>query len=97
MAKLTREDVLKLAKLSRLHLADDEIDSFTHEIEEILGYVEQLQEVDLDSTPATTQVTGLRNVTRKDKIVDYKTPNQELLKNAPKVLDDHIQVKRMIS
>ncbi len=47
MAKLTREDILKLASLSRLHLSDDEIEQFTGEIGGILKYVEQLQSVEV--------------------------------------------------
>jgi aspartyl-tRNA(Asn)/glutamyl-tRNA(Gln) amidotransferase subunit C len=46
MAKLSREDVLKLARLARLHLSEQEVEKFQEEISTILGYVEQLQNVD---------------------------------------------------
>lgn len=97
MAKLTNEDVLKLAKLSRLHLTDEEVEKFKNEITAILGYVEQLQNVDLDGLEPTYQVTGLSNVTRKDEVVDYGTTPEELLKNAPKVEKGSIKVKRMLT
>lgn len=96
MAKLTREDVLKLAQLSRLHLTDEEIERFQKEIEAILGYVEQLQSVDVSLEP-TYQVTGLENVTRPDKVVDYGASPEDLLKNAPATEEGHIKVKRMLS
>lgn len=97
MAKLSKDDVLKLARLSRLHLTDEEIDQFTKEIGAILGYVEQLQKVDLDNLPPTYQVTGLKNVMRADVEKDYGASREELLKNAP-ARDEkgHFKVKRML-
>ncbi len=96
MAKLSRDDVLKLARLARLSLTDDEIDEFTEEISAILQYAEQLQNVDVESTMPTYQVTGLTNVMRQDAIKDYGYKPADLLKNAPDVEDDHIKVKRMV-
>lgn len=96
MAKLTREDVLKLAKLARISISDDEVDKFADEFNEILGYVEQLQGVDVSGLEPTSQVTGLTNVMRKDEVKSYGYKPKELLKNVPHVKDDLIQVKRMI-
>lgn len=96
MAKLTREDVLKLARLSRLHLTDEEIEQFQNEISAILGYVEQLQKVDVKGLEPTFQVTGLKNVTRKDEVKNYGASPEELLKNAPATENGHLKVKRMI-
>ena len=96
MAKLSREDVLKLAQLARLHLNDAETDQFAAEISAILGYVEQLQKADLDNLTPTHQVTGLTNVMRKDEIKDYGVSPEELLKNVPATHKGHIKVKRML-
>jgi aspartyl-tRNA(Asn)/glutamyl-tRNA(Gln) amidotransferase subunit C len=96
MAKLTRDDVLKLARLARLHLSDEEIEQFQAEIGSILEYVEQLQNVDLAGLEPTYQVTGLKNVMRPDEIIDYGVTPQELLKNAPATEDGHIKVRRML-
>lgn len=96
MAKLQREDILKLAHLARLDLTDDEITEFTSELSEILQYVEQLQSVDVSGLQPTNQVTGLVNVTREDEIVDYGYEPKDLLKNVPSVKDDLIKVKRIL-
>lgn len=96
MAKLTREDVLRLARLARLELSDDEVEQFTAEIGSILQYVEQLQTVDLEGVEPTYQVTGLTNVMREDVVKDYGTTPEKLLKNAPATKDGHIKVKRII-
>lgn len=97
MAKLTREDVLRLAQLARLHLSDEEIEQFNTEINAILGYVEQLQAVDLEGVEPTYQVTGLTNVMRPDVEIEYGASPAELLKNVPTKENGHIKVKRMLN
>jgi aspartyl-tRNA(Asn)/glutamyl-tRNA(Gln) amidotransferase subunit C len=97
MAKLTREDVLKLARLARLELSEDEIEEFSGELTEILQYVEQLQSVDVKSLEPTNQVTGLTNVTRPDEIKDYGYKAEDLQKNVPATKDHQIKVKRMLA
>jgi aspartyl-tRNA(Asn)/glutamyl-tRNA(Gln) amidotransferase subunit C len=96
MAKLTREDVLKLARLARLDLSDSEVEEFAGELSEILQYVEQLQSIDVGTLKPTNQVTGLTNVTREDEVKAYGYEPAELLKNVPQVQDGQIKVKRMI-
>ncbi len=96
MAKLTREDVLKLAQLARLELSDAEIEEYRNELSDILQYVEHLQSVDIDGLEPTQQVTGLTNVTREDAIADYGYEPKDLQKNLPDVDNNEIKVKRMI-
>lgn len=96
MADLTRDDVLKLARLARLSLTDEEVEKYRAELDEILQYVEQLQTVDVSDLKPTNQVTGLKNVMRRDEEIDYGYQPKELLKNVPTVQDNQIKVKRMI-
>ncbi len=97
MSKLSREDILKLARLARLRLSDDEVDQFTQEITSILQYVEQLSELDLNDVQPTLQVTGLSNVMRADEEINYGASPADLLQNAPEIEGDLIKVKRMIA
>ena len=96
MAKLSRDDVLKLAALSRISLSDDEVEAFTEELSAILGYVEQLSSVDVSGLEPTNQVTGLANVMRPDEVKDYGYQAKDLLQNVPSVQAGQIKVKRMI-
>jgi len=96
MAKLTKQDVLKLAKLSHLQLTDEEVTQFTEEITAILQYVEQLQNVDLTNYQPTSQVTGLVNVTSPDEVKSYGADPKALMQNAPATEDGHFRVKRMV-
>lgn len=96
MAKLSRDDVLKLARLAKLQLTEAEVEQYQTELSEILGYVEQLQEVDVAGLEPTTQVTGLKNVTREDVIEDYGMAQEDLLKNVPARKGAYIKVKRVL-
>lgn len=96
MAKLSTEDVLKLAHLSRLKLTDEEIEKFRSELSEILEYVEQLDKVDTAGLEPTYQITGLKNVTRPDEPVEYQAKPEDLLKNAPALQDNQFKVKRVL-
>lgn len=96
MSKLSRDDVLKLAALSKLRLSDDEIEKLRGELSEILNYVEILDKVDTSSLEPTYQVSGLKNVTRPDQVRDYGYKTEELLKNAPAVQDGQFKVKRVL-
>jgi aspartyl-tRNA(Asn)/glutamyl-tRNA(Gln) amidotransferase subunit C len=97
MADLTREDVLKLARLARLDLSEEELDDFSKELSEVLRYVEQLSQVDTTGLKPTSQVTGLKNVMRDDTVMDYGIQAADLLRGAPQTQDGHIKVKRMIT
>lgn len=96
MTELTREDVLKLARLARLSLTDEEVEVFRKEISDVLQYVTLLSDVDVNGLEPTSQVTGLKNVMREDKVIDYGVSSADLLRLAPKTQDGHIKVKRMI-
>ena len=96
MAKLTRADVLKLARLARLELTDEEVEEFSQELTAILDYVEQLQSVDVSGVEPTHQISGLTNVMRADEIRDYGYEPKDLLQGVPETQDKQIKVKRML-
>lgn len=97
--KLSREDILKLAHLSRLQLSESEIEQYQKELSAILEYVEQLSSVDVNGYKPTYQVTGLtsegENATRDDEVTE-QVSQEELFKNLPAVEKNQIKVKRMI-
>lgn len=96
MSKLTREDVLNLARLSKLRLSEDEVTKMQSEMSEILGYVEILNKTDTAGVKPTYQVTGLKNVTRADETKDHGYEISELLKNAPATQDGQFKVRRVL-
>ena len=96
MSGLTRDDVLKLAYLSRLKLTEEEINRLPQELSAILEYVRALDKVDTAGLEPTYQVTGLKNVMRGDEIGQYQAKPADLLKNAPALQDGQFKVKRVI-
>ena len=66
MAKLTRQDVLHVAKLAKLDLTEEEIEKFTSQLSSVVDYFSDLSEVDTEGVEPTSQTTGLENVKRED-------------------------------
>lgn len=96
MTKVSADDVKKLAMLSGLTVTDDETVTLARNIEEIIGYVEQLDALDTAGKQPTYQVTGLSNVTRSDELIDYGVSRDELLKNAPDSENGSIKVRKVL-
>ena len=94
---ISLDDVKKLAALSALHVSDEEAEALRTQIEDILMFVGQLSEVDTNGVEPTYQVTGLHNVWRDDKVIDYYLDRDALLKNAPDQQDGQIKVKRVLA
>ncbi len=97
MAKITKEDVLKLAQLSKIKLSEEQTDKFVDELNSIVKYVEQIDSTDTNGLKPTDQVTGLKNIMRPDKAIDYGESPADLLKNAPAKEKKYIKVKRVLN
>lgn len=97
---LSKEDVLAVAKLSRLELNESELEKFQKQLENVLKLFEEVQEIDVDGVAETSQVTGLRNVVREDvaKCDEDLRPcgAEKLLKNTPIRNGDNIVVPKII-
>ena len=96
MSKITPDDVLKVAKLSRLTLADDEVETYTNQLEQILGYFEQLEEVDTTNVIPTTRAVEVVNVVRDDTVLATNI-REELLDQAPQREGNFFRVPKILS
>ncbi len=96
MAKISIEDVKKVAKLSGLTLSDAECETYREQFAEILAYIDRLAGVDTNGVEPTYQVTGLVNVMRDDTVIDYGVDQKALLSNAPDALAAQLKVKRVL-
>jgi aspartyl-tRNA(Asn)/glutamyl-tRNA(Gln) amidotransferase subunit C len=81
--KLTRGDVLKVARLARLKLTDAEVDDYTEKLGSILEYVASLNEIDTEDVEPMVHAVELSNVFRADEVAP-SLPREAALKNAPK-------------
>ena len=65
---LSKDEVLYVASLSRIHLEKEEVEELTKTLGDILQYVEKLEKLDVTQINPTSHVLPLKNVTREDKI-----------------------------
>ncbi|MCA9388156.1 Asp-tRNA(Asn)/Glu-tRNA(Gln) amidotransferase subunit GatC [Candidatus Berkelbacteria bacterium] len=91
---MQKQDLQKVAELSRLKLTEVELEKFSEQISDIVKYVEQLNEVDTQDIEPTSQVTGLMNVLRPDEQVEGSSdPDRKaLLSNAPEQESNYVKV-----
>ena len=95
MTQITRDDVLHLAQLSSLQLSDDEINGLTTDLERIIGYIQQLGELDTSGVEPTYQVTDLENVWREDTVQEGVGADA-LLALAPESKNEQIKVPKVL-
>jgi len=73
MSALTTDDVVHVAKLAKLNLTKEEVEKYKKQLSSVLAYFEELNEVDTKNVEPTSQTTGLKNITREDKIDPTRT------------------------
>ena len=93
---IARDDVKHLARLSRLELADEELDHLAGQLDQIIAAVARVQEVAADGVPPTSHAVPLVNVLRDDVPVDCLTAEQALAA-APAVEQQRFRVPRILA
>lgn len=88
---ISREQVLHVARLARLELSEDEVQRMTADLERVLGHVDMISELDLESVPPTSHVVEVENALRADEPRPC-LPREVVLAQAPEVLDDGFAV-----
>jgi len=96
MTQISIDDVHHLAQLSSLQLEGGEAEALRVDLENILGYIEQLSELDTEGVEPTYQVTDLQNVWRDDVVDDYGTGREQLLALAPDTEKNQIKVPKVL-
>ena len=95
MSQISSDDVRKVAQLARLDLPEDKIATYTGQLESILEYVGQLQQVDTEGVLETTRAVEVTNVTRVDGV--QPTPvREDILNQAPQREGDFFRVPKIL-
>lgn len=79
---ITIDQVRHVAKLARLAMPEAQLGDFTRKLESVLGYVDQLREVNVDSVEPTAHAIRMSNVLRED-VAKPGLSVDDVLKNAP--------------
>ncbi len=82
-------DATKVAMLARLDLSPEERNKFQSEMEAIVGYVNQLSELDVDGIEPTAHTTPRFNILRDD-VAEQDFSRETMLSNAPEVIDGEL-------
>ncbi len=93
--KLSREEVLHIARLARLGLTEDEVDRMREQLSNILDNFEVLKRVDTTDVPPTAQPIALQNVMRDDEVAP-SLPAGEVLANAPRKEGEFFRVRAVL-
>lgn len=92
---LTIEKVKHVAMLAKLGLSDADISKFQKQLLEIVEFVGKVSEVNTKNVEPTSQVTGLENIFREDK-VKPSFSQEEVLANAPRKYKGYFVVKAIL-
>jgi aspartyl-tRNA(Asn)/glutamyl-tRNA(Gln) amidotransferase subunit C len=95
MQKLSKKEVLHIAKLAQLPLSDEEVRTFSEQLSETLDYVERLKQLKTEKVSPTFQTTGLLNVFREDEIKPGLS-QKEALKNSKVTHKGYFKVKAVL-
>jgi aspartyl-tRNA(Asn)/glutamyl-tRNA(Gln) amidotransferase subunit C len=95
VSQISRDDVAHLARLARLALTDDELDSFSGQLDAILQHVSQVQAVDVTDVDPTGNPLSEVNVTRPD-VVNTCLTQEEALAEAPRAVDGRFAVPQIL-
>lgn len=80
---VSKDDVRKVARLSRIAVPDDKLETLAGELSGIMGWIEQLNEVDIEGVEPMTSVVEAKLPMREDVVSDGNIQDQ-VLANAPK-------------
>ncbi|MFT5727545.1 MAG: aspartyl-tRNA(Asn)/glutamyl-tRNA(Gln) amidotransferase subunit C [Desulforhopalus sp.] len=93
--KITKKEVEHVANLARLNLSAGELETMTGQLDNILSYVDKLEELDTSDVIPTTHVFSVSNAFREDVIKESLT-QEESLKNGPEQDGEFFQVPKVI-
>jgi aspartyl-tRNA(Asn)/glutamyl-tRNA(Gln) amidotransferase subunit C len=96
---ITKDDVLKIAELARLELTHEETESFTVQLDSILGYIDKLNELDMSGVESMSHSTAASENTeyaQRDDLVTASLGQQVAVGNAPDAEAGYFKVPKVI-
>ena len=94
--KITREEIDHLSELSNFSLSEGEKENLGADLENIIGYISQLDQLDTEGVEPTYQVFEMENIWREDEIRPQDATREDLLQLAPESQDNQIKVPKVL-
>ena len=92
---VTKKDVEKIAELAQLKFSEEELENFTPQMNEILAYMDKLNELDTENVEPLSHPVEQTNVFREDELKPSIT-TEDALKNAPAKDEHYFKVPKVI-
>ncbi|MCB1366418.1 MAG: Asp-tRNA(Asn)/Glu-tRNA(Gln) amidotransferase subunit GatC [Rhodobacteraceae bacterium] len=92
---IDKDTARRVAHLARIEVAETDLDKLAGELSNILGFMEQLNEVDVEGIEPMTSVTPMRLKMRTDKVTDGGYP-EKILANAPDAREGFFAVPKVV-
>jgi len=93
--KIDKNTILKIAKLCRIKISEQETEELSTQLSSILDWVEQLNEVDTNKVEPLSNISRAKLPLREDKEISEDKSN-EILKNAPEKLENYFVVPKVV-
>lgn len=93
---VTKKDVEYIANLARLKFNEDELENFTHQLNDILTYIEKLNELNTENVEPLSHPVENVNVFRDD-VIKHSIDRELALKNSPDRTDEFFVVPKVIN
>ena len=91
---ISREDIENIALLSKLYVAEEDLDKLTKDMQDIIDFADTINNADVDGGEFDN-INNLSNVFREDTVIP-SYPQEEILKNAPEQAEDHFLVRKRV-
>ena len=94
---ITKEEIIKIAKLSKLHVTETELESYSEQISKILHYMSQLNEVDTEKVDEFSNKLFNNSQNLRQDIIESSLDREKALKNAPESDGVYNKVPKIIN
>jgi aspartyl-tRNA(Asn)/glutamyl-tRNA(Gln) amidotransferase subunit C len=96
MARLSKADVLHVAKLAKLNLTESEIKKFLPQLSSVVEHISELSKVDTSRVEPTSQTTGLTDVFRGDEIKESNITQDKALSGTEQIYNGYFKVPAIL-
>ena len=94
---ITKEEIIKIAKLSKLHVSENDLEPYSKQISNILDYMSQLNEVDTENIDEFSNKLFDSNQNLRNDVVEPSLDRDKVLKNSPESDGVYVKVPKVIS
>jgi len=93
--ELNKDTTKKIAQLAKLSFSEEELETIQHDLSQMIGFVEKLNEIDTSGVQPLTHIGNVENRLREDE-VKGSIAAEDVFKNAPSSIDQFFTVPKVI-